>query len=282
MEQSGPPALSLADFERLTSEPGAGSHVAPKVPMKLQSKQQRAAESVTNEELAQVLKRWGLISASYLAKSGHKRAISILVENPGIAATLIDATMKRAAWSADAGVGSRVDFLRENVADALATHLNAEDAKLRREADAMRRAKDVASRLPDFAYDGDFDPSRVPSLIERGINRLGESEAVSSILRTDSNVRRRLLNEELVRESSEREVGRMSDAEFAQHCERLFASEPGLRRLFDPPNRESVGLRLRLVTFLLEQEGKKGRGRFGNRACGVSEHDGPLEQRERP
>jgi len=267
---------------RVTSEPDLGPQVNPKVATKNQDKQQRVDAFDENEELAQVLKRWGLVSASYLVKPGHKRAIPVLVENPALAARLIDATMKRAVWSPDAGVGSRVAFLRENVGDAVAKRTSDDVVKRKREADAFHRAKAVAESLRDVPIPADFDENGSNALIERGLNRLGESEAVCRLLRENPVVRKRLLAEELLRDSIEQAVASMTVAEFNAECESLFDTEPGLRRLYGSPNRESVGLRLRLVAFLLEQEGKKGRGRFGNRACGVSEQSGPIVRSGRP
>lgn len=105
---------------RSTSEPGSevtcdeavGPQVTHKEARKIQQKQQGVA---AGSSLQEVLNRWGLISASYLASPKHKHSIPALCENSDLAARLIDATMRRAAWSAGAGVGSKVAFLREHV-----------------------------------------------------------------------------------------------------------------------------------------------------------------------
>lgn len=64
----------------------------------------------------------------------------------------------------------------------------------------------------------------------------------------------RLANEragdELRRESFERVLQAMPDEEFTACCERMFVSQPGLRKLFGRPSRDSSGLRLKLIEFL--------------------------------
>lgn len=105
---------------RSTSEPGTwvrsgpavGSHVTPKEAMKIQTKQQGAA---AQRSLEKTLRTWGLDSAAYLTKRGHRQAIRELTENPELAARAIDATMRKATWSPSAGVGCKVAFLRENL-----------------------------------------------------------------------------------------------------------------------------------------------------------------------
>lgn len=96
---------------RATSEPRVGSLLTPKEANKIQPKQQYAAAGL----LERTLKRWGLESASYLAVSGHRQAIPELAQDPEFAARVIDAAMRKGSWSASAGVGSKVAFLREQV-----------------------------------------------------------------------------------------------------------------------------------------------------------------------
>ncbi len=96
---------------RVTSEPQVGSLKAHKEANKIQSKQQCAAAGL----LERTLKRWGLESALYLTVSGHRQAIPELAKDPEFAARVIDAAMRKGSWSASAGVGSKVAFLREQV-----------------------------------------------------------------------------------------------------------------------------------------------------------------------
>lgn len=103
---------------RVSSDPRVGSLVTHKETNKNQSKQQGVAVADGQNTLKQVLKRWGLMSASYLVERGHPKSIPELTKNPILAARLIDVTMQKVSWSAEAGVGSRVAFLREHVGDA--------------------------------------------------------------------------------------------------------------------------------------------------------------------
>lgn len=179
---------------RLRSEPRVGSLVSHKEAKKIQLKQQGAA-AVSSIE--QTLRRWGLESASYLVTPGHKQSIPELVENPE-AARLIDVTMRSGAWSSGAGVGSKVDYLRRHVGDAVA-----------------RFSRQTQKR------EGDVRPQSPP--VEPTPPRCEE------------------------REAAEAAVAAMTDGEFAQACERLFAERPGLRRLFPECDRASLGLRVLLI-----------------------------------
>lgn len=180
---------------RVRSEPRVGSLVSHKEAKKIQLKQQGAA-AVSSIE--QTLRRWGLESASYLVTRGHKQSIPELVENPEVASCLIDVTMRSGAWSSGAGVGSKVDYLRRHVGDAV--------AKLSRQ--TQKR-------------EGDLRPKSPP--VEPTPPRCEE------------------------REAAEAAVAAMTDGEFAQACERLFAERPGLRRLFPECDRASLGLRVLLI-----------------------------------
>lgn len=106
---------------RVTCEPRVGSLAAHKEANKIQPKQQCAAAGL----LERTLKRWGLESASYLTASGHRQAIPELAQDPEFAARVIDAAMRKGSWSASAGVGSKVAFLREQVPGAIQKLSNA-------------------------------------------------------------------------------------------------------------------------------------------------------------
>lgn len=63
--------------------------------------------------------------------------------------------------------------------------------------------------------------------------------------------------EPLLRQSEERKAAEvalaaMSEGEFSQACERLFAERPGLQRLYPERDRTSLGLRVLLVEALIE------------------------------
>lgn len=267
---------------RVTCGPEVGSQVDQKEANKNQLKQQGVAADEKNSLLRQVLKRWGLSSASYLVTHGHSQSIPVLTKDPVLAARLIDETMKRTSWSQDARVGSRVMFLRENIVETNLSSQNsgALDAKQRER--AFERAKVVAESLSDCPVHVDVDASNFPALLERGLKRLGESDEVSKILRQDETIARRVVAYEVLRDSIDKRVSEMTEREFRDACEALFIERPGIRRFYAEPDREISGLRLSLVQFLLEEEGKKGRGRFGNRVCGVSEEGWPIERSGRP
>lgn len=213
----------------VTREPTVGSQVVQKEAKKISSKQQGAAcEFVGGGECdtERVLSRWGLTSARYLVTPGDERAIPELSEHPESAARILDITLRKASWSATAGVGAKVSFLRENVRNTAANLAAAEAVRSRRHSEERQVRED-------------------------------ESEA------------------ELRRRSFEQVVLSMSDEEFTGSCERMFAAQPGLRRLFGIPSRESSGLKLKLTEFLAESdgcirpglfidEGKEGRRGSGN------------------
>lgn len=97
---------------RVTSDREVGSLLAHKEANKIQLKQQSVAAASL---LERTLRRWGLETASYLVVRGHPRAILELAQDPEFAARVIDAAMRKGSWSASAGVGSKVAFLREQV-----------------------------------------------------------------------------------------------------------------------------------------------------------------------
>lgn len=263
---------------RVTCGHEVGSQVDQKEAIKNQSKQQRVAADEKNSLLRQVLKRWGLSSATYLVTRGHSQAIPVLTEDPLLAARLIDETMKKTSWSQDARVGSRVMFLRENISEAKLSSGNSGGGDEKQRERAFERAKVVAGLLSDCPVDFDVDATLSMALLERGLKRLGEPDEVSQILREDATLVKRVVAYEILRDSIDRKVSEMTEREFLDACEALFVKRPGIRRFYAEPNREISGLRLSLVQFLLEEEGKEERGRLGNLVCGVSEQSRPQEQ----
>ncbi|MDX2201041.1 MAG: hypothetical protein SF069_18970 [Phycisphaerae bacterium] len=200
---------------RVTSGPGVGSLLTHKEAKKNQDKQQGAAAS-NPEELSRVLSKWGLSSASYLVRPGHERAIPLLAQNPVEAGRLIERTMRKVAWSPAAGVGARVEYLRENVertaCEAAATgHRKDEDREHTR-----RRAEKVALELTrgEAAELSDVEPQRFAKLLTRGLERLSEPAGVREFLKGDAAACRAIVRDELCREEIERRVAAMPAAEF--------------------------------------------------------------------
>lgn len=214
---------------RVTSGPGGrvtggrpvGPQVARKEAMKNQHKQQGvvACEVKLEGNLEMALKKWGLLSASYLVRLGHGRAIPLLAENPSDAAELIDRTMRKAVWSADAGVGARVEFLRTNVEKAAS------------ERQAEFRARRLRESRAGHSNDGEVIGGR---MAKEGRERSEISEEPTSV-------------------ELERTLEAMPEPEFASLCGRLFSKLPGLRKLYPDASLESRGLKLRLVEFLREE-----------------------------
>lgn len=240
---------------RASCEPVVGSEVTPKEAIKNQAKQQRGAATnwKLDKDLASVLKRWGLESASYLVKPGDERAIAILTENPNRAKRVVQATMEKGAWSARAGVGARVAFLREHV-DEVVSELDRSTERV--PVDAARvRAKKVALGLEALGVSEGkrADGESLDELVERGLVRLGEQAAVCDVLRCDEVARERIAAAELVRADAERRLSAMTVAEVAECRERLFAERPGLRRLYGDSDSQSTAIRL-LLLRQLEQE----------------------------
>lgn len=253
------------DESRATSEPGSrvtcgqgvGSQVVQKETSKIPIKQQAAAasEKGLNDSLEAVLTRWGLTSASYLVSPGHERAIPILTENRESAAMLIDRTMREGSWTGSAGVGARVAFLREYV-ERVAVRLESEerDASAARE-NVVRRAGRIAENLirrTPVNLEG-LAEERFRLLLRRGLERLDEGDGVVRILAESEAVRRSVVAAELEREKLEREVKNMPAEEFRECCERLFAAQPGLRRLYAGVGTEGRGLLVCLLEFLRKE-----------------------------
>lgn len=243
----------------VTREPTVGSQVVQKEAIKISTKQQGAAcLNVRRGELEteRVLSRWGLSSARYLITPGDERAIPELAENPDRAASILDATLRTASWSASAGVGAKVAFLRENVSCMVSKLKAAEDKRECKLQHAKQRASKIAAHLatPNGQERRELEGEHFRELLDRGLERLGESDEVLRFLRSDETVRRNVVADELRRDALEREVRGMSEVEFALCCERMFAAQPGLRRIFTGAARESTGLRLRVIEFLSSQK----------------------------
>lgn len=245
-----PSRVTSEPGSRVRGEPEVGSQVAHKGSKKIQFKQQGVAafeKPDEEKELDGVLRHWGLASAKYLVTPGHNRTITALAENPKRAAMLIDRTMRLAPWSATAGVGAKVEFLRANV-DATRKCLDAEErARVERQERDRQRATRIAASIAGEIQRSlqSVDPEN--ELLLRGLDRLGETREVAEHLAGNKDVRHRIVSMELLREETKREVESMSDDAFQSACENLFEANPGLRRFFVPASRESIGLRLKLI-----------------------------------
>lgn len=187
---------------RVSSELRPGPLLTHKEAIKIQPKQQDAAAGL----LERTLKRWGLESASYLAVSGHPKAIPELAQAPEFAARVIDAAMRKGSWSASAGVGSKVAFLRQQVPELI-------------------KNKNKTER-----------------------NRQGT-------LRDTSPPNECSAEDDLRWRAAEATVASMSETEFCDACERLFAERPSLRKLYGAPIRERRGLHYLLVQAVVESLG---------------------------
>lgn len=197
---------------RVTRGGEVGPQVVQKDSSKNQGKQQGAAAFLKREgrELASVLGKWGLTSASYLVTPGHTRAIPELVANPVFATQVIEEAMGQVKWSKDAGVGARVSYLRENV--------NAAIVRVRAKRKTLQRGN-ASTRNAVMATP---ENERAEASIE------GESEY--PVLDTY--------------------VSSLDGRELGEWCERLYASQPGLRLIYPVPELASTGFRLKLLQFL--------------------------------
>ncbi len=241
---------------RVTSERRPGPLLTHKETKKDQTKQQSAAcrKGDSRLEVQEALKRWGLSSASFVAKPGHPKSVPLLASNVQSAAWLIDRTMSRTSWSESAGVGARVSYLREHVAEAVA-ELRAQSERLReRELRLEKRATEIVSGLPACgeATVAELDERERNILLERAFKRLCEPKEVVGKLLDNSSFRRRLIACEVVREDLEQRLHTMPSAEFFDLCERLFRARPALRRFYEGKDQQSTGLRLHLISFMQE------------------------------
>lgn len=237
---------------RVTSEPRVGPQVAHKETNKIQTSKQVVVVEKASDRLDEVLARWKLTSASYLTRTGDARAIPLLTDCKVKAARLIDMTMKRGSWTERSGVGSRVNFLRDNVESADAALRESERVAKSRSGEMRKRAQELATRLGQGQKMKDpvFSPERDDAFLKRALKGLNEPDGVVEHLKGDRDAIRQLVAEEVLWESVTEEISRMTDGEFVASCEKLFESEPGLRKLFSSPKRESVSLRLKLAQFL--------------------------------
>lgn len=239
---------------RVTCEREVGSLVTHKGTSKNQSKKQHDVCQHEHDALGNVLERWGLLSASYLVKHGHKQAIPVLTEHPEWAAELIDSTMKKVIWAADAGTGARIAFLRQNIGQVFSARKELETRASRQADSAWRRIQTLVASLPVVPIPENIEATRASSLIERGFARLDVPEDVSRLIHADNELRARLLGHELLRESLEGTLARMSDLEFQETYERLRVDQPALRAVYPQMDRQSVGLRLCLVEHLVRKQ----------------------------
>jgi len=247
--------VSSGPTGRATCEPGGGSLLTHKDTNKNQSKQQAAAaekKSMGQGTLRATFERWGLSSASYLAEPGNERALPELVGDPELAERLIERAMRQTRWSADAGVGARVAYLRAQIPH-VASNVELETAQARGAFQRARlRAASLVSRLSqlDTIEGRKLDVETFDALFERGLIRLSETPEVLQVLRRSAAARESIVAEELLFQSLEAKLKAMTQPEFTACCERLFDSEPGLRRMLGNSGLESPALRYRLIEFL--------------------------------
>ena len=177
----------------------------------------------------------GVLSWSRRLAGGHERVASLTGRPRG-----------HGQW-----IGARVAHLREH-ADDSACKVEAEPARKDESLLISRkRAEVIAMALPKFAGSiQGLDLDHRNLLLERALMRLREPSEVMRHLKDVEQLRDRLIESEVVRETLEKELDSMSDGDFASLCSRFFANNSGLKRFYVNGNRSSTGFRLHLLAFM--------------------------------